>query len=202
MHVAVTTFPPSDASIFPRYVFKKVAHLITDSSLIVRVAFAQNIALLAETARRFLDVGHAVKLFEAVAGRHSRELSSPNDTSARSPVFPEAAANLLGKQSTASGNRSVPHSNLHSPGATMVTSSYDSDLALLQEVVFRWVVHITTETSDHSSQSKQALLRNLPGLCHFFGVEYSFQILPIILAFLNDRKDWQLRASLLKYLPS
>ena len=44
----VTIFPPSDASLFPRYVFKKVAHLITDSSLIVRVAFAQNIALLAE----------------------------------------------------------------------------------------------------------------------------------------------------------
>jgi phosphoinositide-3-kinase regulatory subunit 4 len=202
VHSAVTTFPPSDASIFPRYVFKKVAHLITDSSLIVRVAFAQNIALLAETAKRFLDVGHAVKLFEAVAGRHSRDVSSLNDTSTRSPIYPEAAANLLGKQSTASGNRTVSNSNLHSPGATMVTSSYDSDLALLHEVVFRWVVHIATETSDHSSQSKQALLHNLPRLCNFFGVEYSFQILPIILAFLNDRKDWQLRAALCKHLPS
>jgi len=171
----VTTFPPSDASIFPRYVFKKIAHLITDSSLFVRVAFAQNIALLAETARRFLDVGHAVRLYEAVAGRHSREGSSPNDSSGRSPVFPETAA-------------------------TMITNSYDSDLAVLHEVVFRWVMHITTDNSDHSSQSKQALLRGLPRLCNFFGSDHSFQILPIILAFLNDRKDWQLRAALCRHL--
>jgi phosphoinositide-3-kinase regulatory subunit 4 len=205
VHSAVTTFPPSDASIFPRYVFKKVAHLITDSSLIVRVAFAQNIALLAETARRFLDVGHAVRLYEAVAGRHSRDASSPNDSSDRSTaLFPEAAANLLGKQKVGSGDSAPSTSNLGSPDTTttMVTSSYDSDLAVLHEVVFRWVVHITTDTSDHSSQSKQALLRGLPRLCNFFGVEYSFQILPIILAFLNDRKDWQLRSALCRHLPS
>ena len=201
----MTTFPPSDASIFPRYVFKKIAHLITDSSLIVRVAFAQNIALLAETARRFLDVGHAVRLYEVVAGRHSRDTLSPNDSSGRLPaLFPEAAANLLGKQIVGSGDSAPPSSHLDSPDATttMVTSSYDTDLAVLHEVVFRWVVHITTDTSDHSSQSKQALLRGLPRLCNFFGVEYSFQILPIILAFLNDRKDWQLRSALCRHLPS
>ncbi len=202
VHSAVTTFPPSDASIFPRYVFKKVAHLITDSSLIVRVAFAQNIALLAETARRFLDIGHAVKLYEAVAGRNSRDVSSPDNTSARSPIFPETAANLLGKQSTAYGHTSLSNLSPQSPRSIMVTSSYDSDVAGLHEVVFRWLIHITTDTSDHSSQSKQALLLGLPRLCNFFGVEYSFQILPIILAFLNDRKDWQLRAALCKHLPS
>jgi phosphoinositide-3-kinase regulatory subunit 4 len=203
-HSAVTTFPPSDASIFPRYVFKKVAHLITDSSLFVRVAFAQNIALLAETARRFLDVGHAVRLYEAVAGRHSREGSSPNDSSGRSPVFPEAAANLLGRKNVDSGDTTSAASIIGLPdnNTTMITNSYDSDLAVLHEVVFRWVMHITTDNSDHSSQSKQALLRGLPRLCNFFGSEHAFQILPIILAFLNDRKDWQLRAALCRHLPS
>lgn len=163
--------------------FKKVAHLITDNSLIVRVAFAQNIALLAETARRFLDVGHSVRLYETVAGRQSLDAPSSNDK--------------LGFVSETSGQ-------MNSLDATtmMITSTYDSDLAALHEVVFRWAVHITTDTSDHSSQSKQALLRGLPRLCNFFGVEYSFQILPIILAFLNDRKDWQLRATLCRHLPS
>lgn len=179
----MTTFPPSDASIFPRYVFKKVAHLITDNSLVVRVAFAQNIALLAQTARRFLDVGHSVRLYETVSGRQSLDAPSSNDK--------------LAVASETSGT-----TNSLDATTTMITSTYDSDLAALHEVVFRWAVHITTDTSDHSSQSKQALLRGLPRLCNFFGVEYSFQILPIILAFLNDRKDWQLRATLCRHLPS
>mmetsp|Transcript_11787 Transcript_11787/g.25449 ORF Transcript_11787/g.25449 Transcript_11787/m.25449 type:complete len:1357 (+) Transcript_11787:1-4071(+) len=201
----VTTFPPSDAMIFPRYVFKKVAHLIMDASLIVRVAFAQNIALLAETALRFLDVGHSVSLYEAVAGRHSRDGSSRDDKAGMSAtIFSEEAALLLGKQKSPADDSPASSSNIASMDATTTTikSSYDSDLAVLHEVVFRWVVHITTDTSDHSSQSKQALLRGLPRLCNFFGVEYSFQILPIILAFLNDRKDYSLRASLCRHLPS
>ena len=179
----MTTFPPSDASIFPRYVFKKVAHLITDNSLVVRVAFAQNIALLAQTARRFLDIGHSVRLYETVSGRQSLDAPSSNDKLA---VVSETSGTTNSLDAT----------------TTMITSTYDSDLAALHEVVFRWAVHITTDTSDHSSQSKQALLRGLPRLCNFFGVEYSFQILPIILAFLNDRKDWQLRATLCRHLPS
>ena len=199
MFEAVSTFPPSDAAIFPRYVFKKVAHLITDASLIVRVAFAENIALLAETARRFLDVGHSVSLYDAVAGRHSRDR---NDKAA--VIFSDEAINLLGKQNTNSQDTRPASSDFGTPIATTTTfkSTYDSDLAVLHEVVYRWVVHITTDTSEHSSQSKQVLLRGLPRLCNFFGIEYSFQILPIILAFLNDRKDWQLRASLCKHLPS
>jgi len=201
----VTTFPPSDAMIFPRYVFKKVAHLITDASLIVRVAFAENIALLAETALRFLDVGHSVSLYEAVAGRHSRDGSSRDDKAGMAgAIFSEDAAKLLSKQSNTSDDIPASSSNVESQDTTTTTikSSYDSDLAVLHEVVFRWVIHITTDTSDHSSQSKQALLISLPRLCNFFGAEYSFQILPIILAFLNDRKDWQLRASLCRHLPS
>lgn len=150
----------------------------------MRVAFAKNIALLAETARRFLDVGHSVRLYETVAGRQPLDAPSSNDK--------------LSVVSEASGTAN----SLDATTTTMITSTYDSDLAALHEVVFRWAVHITTDTSDHSSQSKQALLRGLPRLCNFFGVEYSFQILPIILAFLNDRKDWQLRSTLCRHLPS
>jgi len=179
--------------------------MITDPSLVVRVAFAQNIALLAETARRFLDVGHSVSLYEAVAGKHSRGDGNDKATPTSTAIFSEDAANLLGKDSSA---EEIPasSSNIDSSDTAVTTttikSTYDSDLTVLHEVVFRWVIHITTDASDHSSQSKQALLNGLSRLCNFFGSEYSFQILPIILAFLNDRKDWQLRAALCKHLPS
>ncbi len=178
-----------------------MAHLITDASLIVRVAFAQNIAPLAETARRFLDIGHSVNLYESVAGRNSRDII--DKAGKPGAIFTEETASLLGKQSNASGHISSTSSNPVSPIiSTAFKSTFDSDLSVLHEVIFRWFVHITTDTSEHSSQSKQVLLSGLPKLCYFFGMEYSFQILPIILAFLNDRKDWQLRAALCRHLPS
>ena len=201
----VTSFPPSDAQIFPKYVFKKVAHLITDASLIVRVAFAKNIAILAETALRFLDLGHSVSLYEAVAGRQTLESSGAKDGKAQTKkaIFSEEAASLLNKQKNSS-EKTKSTNQQKSTNTTTVTikNTYDSDLAGLHEVVFRWMIHITTDTSDHSSQSKLAILSDLPRLCNFFRAEYSFQLLPIILAFLNDRKDWQLRAALCRHLPA
>ena len=192
----VKTFPPSDAQLFPRYVFKKVAHLITDTSLIVRVAFARNIATLSETSLRFLDIGHAVSLYDAVSGTVSRA-----EEEEKVPVFSDDAANLLGT-AVSPEKKESKHLSEEDNGTVLIRNTYDSDLAALHEVVLRWVVHITTDASDHSSQSKQALLKDLARLCNFFGAEYSFNILPQILAFFNDRKDWQLRASVCRHLPT
>ena len=64
----VDTFPPSDSKVFPQYIFKRVAHMITDPSIVVRLAFAKSVAILAETSHRFLDISHAVRLYEAVGG--------------------------------------------------------------------------------------------------------------------------------------
>ena len=59
-------FPPSDAQVFPQYIFKKVSHLINDPALIVRVAFTESIAILAETALRFLDICHLKNLKRSI----------------------------------------------------------------------------------------------------------------------------------------
>ncbi|KAG9127307.1 Serine/threonine-protein kinase [Ceratobasidium sp. 392] len=59
MLVAVIT--PSNASIFPEYIFPNVRHLATDSDESVRCMFAQCIAPLAETASRYLELGQALK---------------------------------------------------------------------------------------------------------------------------------------------
>ncbi|XP_077298369.1 vacuolar protein sorting 15 isoform X2 [Arctopsyche grandis] len=47
--------PKSDMNVFPEYIFPEIAPLATDSAVSVRAAYANNIALLAETALRFLD---------------------------------------------------------------------------------------------------------------------------------------------------
>ncbi|XP_074653856.1 phosphoinositide 3-kinase regulatory subunit 4-like [Tubulanus polymorphus] len=52
----VKTVPRSDANIFPEYILPSMSHLTQDEAATVRVAYAENIALLAETALRFLEI--------------------------------------------------------------------------------------------------------------------------------------------------
>lgn len=51
----VKTLPRSDANIFPEYILPSIASLATDPSTVVRVAYAHNIATLAETAVWYLE---------------------------------------------------------------------------------------------------------------------------------------------------
>ncbi|CAM9918451.1 unnamed protein product, partial [Phaeothamnion confervicola] len=64
---AVTVFPPSDADVFPLYVFPALQRLPTDPEDVVRTAFAESLAALAEASRRFLDSMHAMRLQAAAA---------------------------------------------------------------------------------------------------------------------------------------
>jgi hypothetical protein len=85
----------------------------------------------------------------------------------------------------------------------LISSTYNIDLGALHETVSRWVIHITTDVSEHSSPAKRALLADMARLCNFFGLDGVMAfILPQVLSFLNDRKDWQLRASLFEHLQS
>lgn len=235
----VQSFPPSDSKIFPQYIFKRVSPLLTDPSLVVRLAFCQSIVVLAETAHRFLDITHAVRLYEAIGGggagsgvtssnAHSEEGAAASGQSQKnkpkhapptdSNVFGDDVAKLLGDDNSkddAKGNDKdggVEHDTAYhgqslatSPsGKTLISSNYKEELASLQETVSRWVVHITTDPSEHSSPAKRALLdSHLSRLCTFFGLEGVMAfILPQILAFLNDRKDHQLRTALFCHITS
>lgn len=209
----IQAFPPSDSKLFQQYIFKRVANMISDQSLVVRIAFTRCIATLAETAHRFLDITHAVRLYEAVGNSGNDHIGQ------QSNVFDDDVARLLDNQSRSSSrgsladqttdNNSVndasvePESSYAARKAFIVTSSYSLELSALHETVSRWVVHIATDQSEHSSLQKRAMLADLGKLCIFFGLDgvMSF-VLPHILAFLNEKKDWELRAELFEHLPS
>jgi len=212
----VESFPPSDSKIFPQYIFKRVAHLVTDPSLVVRLSFARNVAMLADIAHKFLDISHAVRLYEDVGGGGSNVAnSSKSDDVSSSDVFGDDVAKLLGESSSSKSTNENPKilnraestettaSDIMGSTRALISSAYNSDLDALHETVSRWVIHITTDVSEHSSPAKRALLADIARLCNFFGLNGVMAfILPQILSFLNDRKDWQLRASLFKHLPS
>ncbi|CAN8016185.1 unnamed protein product [Ixodes persulcatus] len=52
----VKTVPRSDANVFPEYILPNLMHVTQDNAVIVRMALAENIAVLAETALRFLEM--------------------------------------------------------------------------------------------------------------------------------------------------
>lgn len=54
----VKTIPPSDVKIFPEYILPGLAHLTQDEAVIVRAAYAENLAHLAHIAFRYLENSH------------------------------------------------------------------------------------------------------------------------------------------------
>ncbi|KAK0194518.1 hypothetical protein F5146DRAFT_1036233 [Armillaria mellea] len=59
--MVVTVITPSNAAIFPEYIIPNVKYLVQDPEVSVRCLYAQCIAQLANTAMRYLEMGHALK---------------------------------------------------------------------------------------------------------------------------------------------
>ncbi|XP_076177459.1 vacuolar protein sorting 15 isoform X1 [Ptiloglossa arizonensis] len=58
----VKSIPPSDVNIFPEYILPGLAHITHDDAVIVRAAYAENIAHLAHIALRYLENSHLSNL--------------------------------------------------------------------------------------------------------------------------------------------
>ncbi|XP_060807127.1 phosphoinositide 3-kinase regulatory subunit 4 [Amyelois transitella] len=70
------SLPPADCNVFPEYVLPELAPRATDPALAVRIAYANNIAKLAETAVRFLDQTQNMVDKEAAKINYETELSA------------------------------------------------------------------------------------------------------------------------------
>ncbi|XP_071037345.1 phosphoinositide 3-kinase regulatory subunit 4 isoform X3 [Parasteatoda tepidariorum] len=55
----IKSIPRSDGNVFPEYILPNLSHIAHDEAVIVRMAYAENIASLAETALRFLEMTHS-----------------------------------------------------------------------------------------------------------------------------------------------
>ena len=203
--VTIKSFPPSDSQLFPQYIFKRVEHCASDPSLTVRDAFARSISVLAVSALRFLDIGNAIKINEVADTLSANAL----DNNSAVPAFSDAVTDELLGGDTSSGasspNKQVAKKghDYKKPSDLLIQSTYESDLASLRNTVSRWVVTIATDASETAALPKRSLLCGIAQLCSFFGLEGVLTyVLPQVLAFLNDRRDWQLRALLCQRLPS
>ncbi|XP_039745183.1 phosphoinositide 3-kinase regulatory subunit 4 isoform X2 [Pararge aegeria] len=72
----VRNLPPQDCNVFPEYILPELAPRASDPALPVRIAYANNIAKLAETAVRFLDQTQNMADKEAANINYETELSA------------------------------------------------------------------------------------------------------------------------------
>ncbi|OXB69693.1 UNVERIFIED_CONTAM: hypothetical protein H355_010109 [Colinus virginianus] len=77
----VKEVPRNDVNIYPEYILPGIAHLAQDEATIVRLAYAENIALLAETALRFLELVQLknLNMENEPNGEEMDETSHPSD---------------------------------------------------------------------------------------------------------------------------
>uniref|UniRef100_A0A671T0B1 non-specific serine/threonine protein kinase n=1 Tax=Sinocyclocheilus anshuiensis TaxID=1608454 RepID=A0A671T0B1_9TELE len=77
----VKEVPRNDVSIYPEYILPGIAHLAQDEATIVRLAYAENIAHLAETALRFLELVQENNLSseQDLNGEDTEETLHPNE---------------------------------------------------------------------------------------------------------------------------
>ncbi|KAM9723786.1 LOW QUALITY PROTEIN: phosphoinositide 3-kinase regulatory subunit 4 [Menidia menidia] len=73
----VKEVPRNDVNIYPEYILPGIAHLAQDEATIVRLAYAENIAHLAESALRFLE------LVQESSGGSEQDLSAEDEESSR-----------------------------------------------------------------------------------------------------------------------
>lgn len=63
----VRTCSSTELNLFPMYIFPALSRVVrNDHEIIVRVAFAESIGSFAESAKRFLDIGHLISMQKAI----------------------------------------------------------------------------------------------------------------------------------------
>ncbi|XP_069762892.1 phosphoinositide 3-kinase regulatory subunit 4 isoform X2 [Narcine bancroftii] len=77
----VKEVPRNDVNIYPEYILPGIAHLAQDEATLVRLAYAENIALLAETALRFLEIVQLnnLNVESELHGEETEEILHPNE---------------------------------------------------------------------------------------------------------------------------
>nr|CCA18528.1 phosphoinositide 3kinase regulatory subunit putativ [Albugo laibachii Nc14] len=168
----VTSVPLSDASVFPQFILDAMNPFPFDPDESVRIAFAECLPQLASTARRFLELTHAIK---------------PKSFTALSSFPAQHSQEYIWKS--------------HTP-LQLTSNTFDKELNRLHKMISRFVVQLAAyDQKTSSSLVKRALLLDISRLCLFFGRERTLDvILPQLIAFLNDQ-EWQVRAAFFQAVP-
>ena len=197
---AITSF---EGDIFPQYLFAPLSTLARDGETPVRIAFAECLGALAETARRFLEMAHLMAMTQSAADNSALNKPAERKSSAKG-VKDDRTDTLLD---------AAVQSNTAPCGPVLaqvqVQFPYDYKLKILHDQVTRWMRDVSSTGPSHGGQKgtdpathpyppltcatsasmvKRVLLNDIGRLCTFFGQEATTDLLLTqILTYLNDQ---------------
>ena len=191
----VRSIPLSDQQIFPQYLLPALAGAATDETAeFVRVAYASSLGSLAQTAQRFLDVGHERRLSQVGKGSGGRGEEGAGEGGAGDEVGQQGYdAELAILQEAFVGLAS----NLLSGTSSCVKRTLLSDVLRLCRLLGRERTNnsllplIITVLNDRSDwELRLAFFQSLVGVAAFVGREsLEHFILPCIAQALTDMHD-------------
>jgi hypothetical protein len=206
---AVGSISPFESDVFPQYLFAPLSVIARDGETPVRIAFAECLGELAETARRFLEKAHFMVMMQAIADASScasEESSGKGQGRAVSKAPPDPLNAAAAPAMSPSGTMSKTAVR----SGVLVEFPYDTKLKALHDQVIRWIREVSSvgAGTGHSGGQKPAeaavntsltcasggslvrrvLLEDIGRLCVFFGQEATTDLLLTqILTFLNDQ---------------
>uniref|UniRef100_A0A8D8VIJ6 non-specific serine/threonine protein kinase n=1 Tax=Cacopsylla melanoneura TaxID=428564 RepID=A0A8D8VIJ6_9HEMI len=173
----VTEVPVNNTHVFPEYIIPCLSRTVTDNSVIVRTALAQNIATLVETGLRFLEYS------TGVTPKHSyeSELASLHEM-----IQGIVSVLLTDSQSI------VKQTLIENDAITKLCIFFGK-----QKTNDYLLSHMITFLNDkHNPQLRASFFDNIVGVAAYIGIHSSSMITPLLLQGFVDEEEFIVRKAL------
>ncbi|BES89107.1 phosphoinositide 3-kinase regulatory subunit [Nesidiocoris tenuis] len=175
----VKVVPPSDANVFPEYILPGLSQVAHDDSVIVRTAFAENIAELAEISLRLLEhwqVSHSE------APRHSYE----SELATLHQMMQQMVSALL------TDHQNIVKQTLIENGITKLCVFFGKQKA--NDVLLSHMITFLNDKDD--KQLRGSFFDCIVGVAAFIGVHSSPILSPLLQQGLTDTEEFVIRKAI------
>lgn len=170
----VKDIPRSDANVFPEYILPYITDLTSEpSAVIVRVAFARNIAALAKSAVYFLEETQRNAPSEMPTPRYEAELNALHD------IVRQAVLSLL------TDSQPIVKQTLMESGICDLCAFFGKEKA--NDVILS---HIMTFLNDDDKNLRGAFYDNIAGVAGYVGWQASDILVPLLQQGFTDREEF------------
>ncbi|XP_053678461.1 phosphoinositide 3-kinase regulatory subunit 4 [Anopheles nili] len=171
----VRKLPRSDANVFPEYILPSIAPLATDSSTIVRMTYARNIAALADTAVSFLEQSQESCTAENMSPPHyETELSALHE------MLHQTVLSLL------TDTQSAVKQTLMTSGITQLCVFFGRQKA--NDVILSHMITFLNDKEDRNLRG--AFFDCIVGVASYVGWHCAPMLLPLLQQGLTDPEEF------------
>ncbi|XP_037949245.1 phosphoinositide 3-kinase regulatory subunit 4-like [Teleopsis dalmanni] len=170
----VKDIPLNDANVFPEYILPAIASLSSEpSAVIVRVAFARNIAKLAKIAVYFLEETQRNAPNDMVTQRYEAEINALHD------IIQLTVLSLL------TDTKPVVKQTLMDSGICDLCAFFGKEKA--NDIILS---HIMTFLNDDDKNLRGAFYDNIAGVAGYIGWQASDILVPLLQQGFTDREEF------------